>query len=213
MTKRILITICSKNPKMELIRNIINLNKIFNNYKKKICIIDSDSKDLTIYNEIDKKYPLIDIHYIKNKNFEYGAYKYSYFKYPDYDIYCCIQDTFILFKNIDISKINDHTAFTYFHTSGFYSDPTIKSLGIKLLKNVKLNYKEIIDTRFVLATHSSFIVTNCTIKNIFETLINPPTNKEGSKCYERLFGLFFIMKNIKTISINRSVVKVHGKRK
>lgn len=212
MLKSLLITICSKDPKILLIENIINLNKIFNGYETKICIIDSDSKDFAIYNEISENHPLIDIHFIKNQNFEYGAYKYSYFTYPDYDIYCCIQDTFMFIDNIDISKIDDQTAFTFNNDSGFHSHPSIKHLGVELLKNVKLEYKEIINTNFNLATHSSFIVTNYTIKNIFETLINPPKNKEESCCYERLFGLYFTIKKLKTINISERIKKTHGNR-
>lgn len=213
--KKLLIIICSKNPTEILIQNIINLYKIFNIYDLKICIIDSCSTDLTIYNQISKKFPLIEIHFPNNKNYEYGAYKYGYFKYPDYDIYCCIQDSFLINENIDISKINDKTALTY-HTSsyisGFNAHPSIKPLAIELLRNVDLEYKKIINTNFTLATHSSFICTNYTIKNILETLINPPINKDGSCCYERLFGLYFIIKNYNTINISDKVNKIHNKR-
>ena len=212
MKLSLLIIICSKNPTEILIKNIINLYKIFNIYDLKICIIDSCSTDLTIYNEISKKFPLIEIHFPNNKNYEYGAYKYAYFKYPDYDIYCCIQDSFLIVKNIDISKIDDKTVFKYYHNSGFNSHKSIKSLGIELLRNVDLEYKKIIDTNFTLATHCSFICTNYTIKNLFETLINPPINKNGSCCYERLFGLYFIIKKYNTINISDKVNKIHNKR-
>ena len=57
MKLSLLIIICSKNPTEILIKNIINLYKIFNIYDLKICIIDSCSTDLTIYNEISKKFP------------------------------------------------------------------------------------------------------------------------------------------------------------
>ena len=67
--------------------------------------------------------------------------------------------------------------FKYYHNSGFNSHKSIKSLGIELLRNVDLEYKKIIDTNFTLATHCSFICTNYTIKNLFETLINPPIKK------------------------------------
>ena len=88
----------------------------------------------------------------------------------------------------------------------------IKSLGIELLKNVDLEYKEIIDTKFTLATHNSFICTNYTIKNIFKNLINPPKNKDGECAYERLFGLYFIIKKYNTIDISDKVSKIHGGR-
>ena len=212
MILSLLIIICSKNPTKILIKNIINLYKFFNIYDLKICIIDSCSTDLSIYNEIPKKFPLIEIHFLNNKNYEYGAYKYAYFKYPDYNIYCCIQDSFLIFKNIDISKIDDKTVFKYYHNSGFNSHKSIQSLGINLLRNVDLEYKNIIDTNFTLATHCSFICTNYTIKKLFETLINPPTNKNESCCYERLFGLYFIIKKYNTINISDKVNKIHNRR-
>jgi hypothetical protein len=214
MTQSLLIIICSKNPTQELIQNITNLYKFFDKYDKKICIIDSGSTNLTTYNKISEQFPLIEIHFENNKNYEYGAYKYAYLKYPDYDIYCCIQDTFIIIKNIDISKIDDKTVFTYTGIpSGFYHHSNIKSLGKTLLNNTDLEYKELINKRFTLTTHCSFICSNYTIKNIFETLINPPVNKVGSCCYERLFGLYFIIKNYKNINISRKVIKIHQKRK
>ena len=85
-------------------------------------------------------------------------------------------------------------------------------MGIELLRNVDLEYKKIIDTNFTLATHCSFICTNYTIKNLFETLINPPINKNGSCCYERLFGLYFIIKKYNTINISDKVNKIHNRR-
>lgn len=218
MTQSLLIIICSRNPIQELIQNITNLYKFFDNYDKKICIIDSGSTDLTTYNKISEQFPLIEIHFVNNKNYEYGAYKYAYLKYPDYDIYCCIQDTFIIKKDIDISKIDDKTVFTYRdRPSGWGYHPRIKPHGIKLLINTDLlkypEFQKLNNKRFTLTTHCSFICTNYTIKNIFETLINPPINKTGSCCYERLFGLYFIIKNYNNINISRKVKKIHLKRK
>lgn len=215
MKKSILFIISSKNPSGILIKNITNLNKFFDDeYEKKICIVDSSSTNFDQYNDISNKYPSIDINFIENKNWEYGAYKYAYNKYPNYDIYCCLQDTSTVIENIDLSKITDNTAFTFHHNSGFYSDPSLKNkLSGELLKNVNLEYSGIIDISFTLATHNLFIVTNYTIKDIFETLINPPQNKRGSKCYERLFGLYFIIKNYETINISKKIHKINGKRK
>lgn len=64
-----------------------------------------------------------------------------------------------------------------------------------------------------MAQHCSFIVTNNTIKNIFDILINPPKNKQESCSYERVFGLYFIIKEIKTTNIKNYVNKFNGGRR
>ena len=143
--KKLLITICSKNPDKTLLYNLDRLNTFFNNFIKKICIVDSDSNDFSTYEIIRDKYPDIDIYFIQNKNYEYGAYKYSYSKNSDYDIYCCIQDSYVFEKEIDISSITDNDAFIYYNTSGFYWSKLVKKHAIRLLENVDLNYSSIID--------------------------------------------------------------------
>ena len=50
------------------------------------------------------------------------------------------------------------------------------------------------------------------MKNIFDTLQIPPTNKEGSRFYERNFGLYFRIKRINTIDLNNYIIKCNGKR-
>ena len=188
--------------------------------KKKITIIDSDSTDFIIYDEIKHLFPTIDIHFIKNKNYEFGAYKFSYLQYPDYDIYCCIQDKFIITQNIDISQINDDTSFIYYNNTGFdqfgpewkYINNYINKFFYNFDKDFINTYKHIDFTKFTLAQHSSFIVTNSNIKNIFNTFTLPPTEKIHSCLYERLFGLYFIINNIKTIDISYCVKKYHGNR-
>ena len=132
--------------------------------------------------------------------------------YPDYDIYMCIQDSLIINKPIDLSIINNTNAYTFHTPLGFYSHLHAKPVAIELLKDVNLNYKDIIDTDFIIAQHSSFIVNNYVMKNIFETFIHPPINKDGSCAYERIFGMYFILKNIKTEDMNTYFRKYSGSR-
>tara|TARA_Y100000389_G_scaffold178371_1_gene191501 strand:+ start:17152 stop:17826 length:675 start_codon:yes stop_codon:yes gene_type:complete len=214
MSESLLITICSKDPSGELIENINNLQTVFNEYDKKICIIDSGSTILNIYEEISEKFPLVEIHFLNNKNYEYGAYKHAYHKYPDYDIYCCIQDTFLIVNDINISEIDDKTVFTYESRTGFkWCNDAHRQEIEKLLINVDIGeYKLWWCSNFNLATHNSFICNNYAINNIFETLTNPPVNKCGSVCYERILGLYFFLKKYKVISINDNVVKINGNR-
>lgn len=212
--KQVLIVISSRNPTNHLIRNINYLQKIQlndGNIYKIICV-DSDSDNLATYETIKNRFPFVEIHMVKNKNYEYGAYKYAMTTYPNYDIYICIQDTFLIKSRVDLRDVNDACCYSYLNDSGFFSHPEVKEFGKQLLSNTEFETNSIIDTHFILATHSSFIVTNKVLNDIFNTLINPPYNKEGSCCYERLFGLYFILKGIKTINIEPFVVKVHGRR-
>ena len=254
--QKILVIISSKNPKKYLIDNITGLYNIQfsnNNDNVKICIIDSDSDKFESYEIIKNKFPLVELHFIQNKNYEYGAYKYAYSQYPDYDIYFCIQDSLIIQKKVDITCVNDLNAFTCHDKSGFHSHPEIKNKGIellrgcqfgsfllesrrnipwigpgrvesghksiKLLRNCYLEYNmdietfvNIIDGKFPLAQHSTFIVSNVVMKDIFKTFINPPIDKEGSCCFERLFGLYFIVKKIRTVDVRNHFYKIHGSR-
>ena len=40
----------------------------------------------------------------------------------------------------------------------------------------------------------------------------PPINKEGSCCYERIFGIYFLDKKINTLNLHDFMNKIHGKR-
>lgn len=211
---KILIVICSKSPNPELYNCIDKLYKIQikDNSNYKLCVIDSDSLDLTNYEKIKTDFPDVELHFIKNKNYEYGAWKYASTTYPNYDIYFCIQDTIIIKNNINLDIIDNNTVYTFHHNTGYYSDKGIKEGGIKLLENSGLDFESLIDTNFTLAQHSIFIVNNYIMKDIFMTLINPPINKAGSCIYERNFGLYFLIKKINTIDLNKYMDKIHGKR-
>jgi hypothetical protein len=209
-----LIIISSKSPNQYLYPCIDNLYKlqITDPINQKICIIDSDSKDITIYTIIKNKFPYVEIHFAKNKNYEYGAYKYAYSLYPNYNKYICIQDSIILNNKIPLDIVNDTNSYIFYHFSGYNHHLSIKEEGIENLKNSNLKYETLINTPFCLAQHSSFIVSNLVIKNIFDALPIPPVNKNGSCFYERNFGLYFILNNIKTHDLYNFFSKYSGYR-
>lgn len=211
---KVLIVISSKSPNPYLYNCIEMLYKIQIDslHFYKICVIDSDSDDLSEYNKISDDFPYVEINFIKNKHYEYGAWKYSQIQYPDYDIYFCLQDTMFLTNKIDLSVINDTTVFTWHNHSGYFSDITLKHEGILYLKDTNLYYNYLIDTYFNLAYGNIFIVNNNIIKDIFNTFNIPSINKEGSRIYERNFGLYFIIKNINTIDLSSYLIKYHGNR-
>lgn len=211
----VLICICSKSPNSILYECIDMIYKIQiqDSLNYKVCVVDSDSDDLSMYNKINKDFPNVEIYLIKNKNYEYGAWKYAQTIYPKYDIYFCIQDSIIINKKINLNAVNDKNVYTYHDYSGYHSHLNIKEKGIDNIKNTGLEYSHLIDTKFNLAQHSIFIVNNKVMKDIFKTLNKPPVDKDGSCFYERNFGLYFIIKHIHTINLKKYVTKHNGKRK
>lgn len=204
------ILICSKHANPFLYKNIENLRDLYKNAK--IGIIDSDSVSFDTYTKIKESFPEVDIHFLKNKNYEYGAWKLGYALYPDYDIYMCIQDSLFIQKSMDLTIINSNNVYTFFHCSGFLFDiPTIPIVE-ELTQNTGLNYEKLIPTLFNIAAHSSFIVNNSTLKRMYSILVNPPTAKIGSRAYERIFGLYFILNSIKTHPMNEYFLKFEGGR-
>jgi hypothetical protein len=212
----VLICISSKFPNPQLYDCIDSLYKVqINkdpNYIYKIHVLDSNSSNFINYIKINKDFPDVKIHIIKNKNYEYGAWKYSLDKYPNFDIYFCIQDSQIIHTYIDLNAVNDKSAYTFHHNSGYNSHPEIKHLGIENLRESKLNYVSIIDSNFTLAQHNSFIINKNILEDMFKHLTKPPTDKSGSCFYERNFGIYFLDKNIITIDLTNYINKTHGKR-
>jgi len=220
---RVMICICSKYPNHQLPVCIRELYKHqISQHTYEIHVVDSDSDNMMYYDEVTKKFPEVRMHMIKNKNYEYGAWTYIVNLYPNYDVYFCIQDTIILQQPIHLDQI---TAYTFHNFSGYNRHLSIKPLGINILSRCQLSKDKvniqqigssyltsIEDKNFNLAQHCSFIVNNHTMKNMFIELSIPPTNKDESCCYERIFGLYFLSKGIKTIDLHKYMNKIHGDR-
>ena len=215
---KICICISSKFPNPRLYTCIEQLYKIQINAEKSpeyiytVHVVDSDSSDCMYYNKIQEDFPNVQLHMIKNKHYEYGAWKYIVDTYDDADVYFCIQDTMSINSYINLNILNDTTAYTFHSASGYFSHPSIKADGIENLKGSGLNYIPIIDHYFLLAQHNSFIVNNTILKDIFKHLRYPPINKEGSCFYERNFGIYFLDKWINTINLCEFIDKFSGNR-
>lgn len=214
---KILVIISSKNPTHLLIENIHALynRQFLDNSNTTICVVDSNSDDFRVYDTVKKMFPKVEIYFIKNKNYEYGAYKYGLSLYPDHDIFICIQDSFILNKKkIILDLVDDNNCYTYHNFTGFDCG-WWGNIPVSLFKNslLEIDINEIKnDKTFCLATHNSFIVNNVVMKDLFKTLNEPPICKGGSCAYERIFGLYFIKKKVKTIDLRQYVSKINGKR-
>ena len=210
--KKVLIVFSCFNPPLCLLECINNIYKIqiTDEFQYKIICVDNDSKITSTYDIINNMFPEIEICYVKNNNYEWGAYKYAKENFKIFDIYMCLQDTNLITKKIDISLIKENEVFSIFHKSGFYYHSDIKNgeMRERLLKNTNLDVKDIIDTPFCLAQHNTFIVYKKNLDIMYETLINPSICKLDTNFYERLYGLFFIIKKIKTIDLEPYIKKI-----
>jgi len=211
----VIICICSKYPNnllYDCVKNIYEKQIHVDIHQYEVHIVDSDSENTVNYEKVSNDFPDVKIHMIKNKNYEYGAWKYIMDTYPSFDIYFCIQDSIHMHQFIDLTVVNDKTAYTFHHHSGYSHDIFVKNEGIGNLEKSKLNYQPIIDTDFNIAQHCSFIVNKKIGNDIFEHLPIPPVCKEGSRFYERNFGIYFIDKSIHTIDLYDFMGKQHGER-
>lgn len=114
--------------------------------------------------------------------------------------------------------MNDDQAYIFKCSSSFRLVPKCIPFSKKVLRKSPFKYINYCqnkkDQTFTLAQHCSFIISNSTISDLFRVYTCPPKNKRGSCAYERLFGLYFIFRNIKTYDLaERGVKKIHGKRK
>ena len=207
---KLLILICSRHPNPFLYKNIEKLRDFYKDAK--IAIIDSDSEKFDTYHIVKESFPDVDLHFLKNKNYEYGAWKIGYTLYPKFEMYMCIQDSLLVQAPLDLSIIDSNNVYTFFHPSGFlYDIPTIPIVK-ELTQNTGLIYDDLIPTLFNITAHSSFVVNNYRFGHILSTLINPPSNKVGSCAYERIFGLYFILNGIHTHPMNQYFNKFEGGR-
>ena len=123
MSKSVLIVYSCHNPSLSLVNSIQSLYnyKILNDNKHKIICVDNDSDILETYNTIKQKFPNVEIIFEKNKNYEWGAYKYAHDNFPNYDLYFCLQDTIVFKEPFDINSIENNSPYTIFASGGFKS--------------------------------------------------------------------------------------------
>ncbi|NQU81210.1 MAG: hypothetical protein HQ543_06795 [Bacteroidetes bacterium] len=210
MRKKVLIVICSKGPSPYLLTCMRRLN-IFYPFSN-IVIIDSDSEKTSEYKRIKRKN--ISVHFSKNKNYEFGAYKIAYNIYPNYDIYICIQDSLIPTEPINLTKYEENSVYLWPNDSGFIDHLAIKEKAKALIKGTPYqeHFLKVCNEKFSLATHNSFIISNATLKRLIKTLPNLPDDKEGACSYERLLGIVFTHNKNKTLNLGNYFYKVHERR-
>jgi len=191
--------ISSKNPTHHLIDNIELLYQLYTN--PVIHVIDSDSVQVAVYKEVELKYPNVVIHYIKNKNYELGAWKYVSENIIASN-YVCIQDTLFLKKKIDFDF--DLYDVYYFECRCGFTHCEKESIfqQLKYLVKDTVYEKYCIDhfknTSFSISTHTSFAIKGQYLKNIISNFEKLPTCKVHSQLTERIMALTFSFHNYKT---------------
>ena len=216
-----LVIISSKSPNPYLLEAVQSLHDIqfkgIASTEYKIVVVDSCSDNLSEYVKLKQLFPDVDIMLTNNKNYEYGAFKQAYNFYDDYDVYMCVQDNMVWKEAVDVSLLDDNTAYTMkvFCSKGLNLHPgRIEDTANQVLTASPFCrvYKDIIYNPFYLSNCNLYIVTKNVISSIFNTLTIPPINKHGSVAYEFILGAFFILSNIETICIRSKFDKVYQTR-
>jgi hypothetical protein len=214
-----LCVICTKNPTDILLNTILKIKQYYSDFD--IIIIDSDSNNFTIFQKISKD---IKIEFIKNKNWELGAWYYAYNKYNMYDIYMFIQDSIVPIKKIefDYNNIMNTNYFYSFHfNENMNKNSKYKTLYNTLFENTDLNFISNMKNKNKNITgtmHSSFITNKYITKQILkleQIYIDKNIlykSKINSWLSERTIGIIADKYSKKRIDIKPYFKKYHLKR-
>ena len=111
-----------------------------------IIIIDSNSTDVEIFNEIPKD---VIIDYAKNNNYVSGAWKYAINKY-DYDLYLFVQDSLIPLARIEgLEIIRDFSNIVYDIPYTAKIGQSDNKMNFNDLERLRYTYKDIIYKKLI----------------------------------------------------------------
>ena len=219
-----LCVISTKNPTDVLIKTINNVEKYYPDFD--IVVIDSDSDNFNFFAQV----PLhVKVHYIKNHNWELGAWYFAYNTYSTYDVYMFIQDSFtpIASYPLDYENIVNNDYFyslmwkTRLNRSLIIDSKKIKNAILSRLTNV---YEStILDHVYnpsaicTTAVHSSFICNSklaCKVIKLEQVYIdkNIRKSKIDSHLSERIIGIVANEYAKERICVKGYFEKVHLKR-
>lgn len=204
-----LAVICSRNPTETLLVVIRELNKFYPDFD--IAIIDSDSDQLDTYEIVKKEHPDVKIHFVKNRNYEFGAFNTAHNLYPNYSTYMFMQDNITPINRLPIENMNEDDVYFIPHDSGFQSGGAQHARHLfafteKALKDTKYfdTYLQLKDSRFSICTCNFFVAKNSTVKNLLKNLRVLPQDKMGSCSYERILAIFFLKEGYNMIRVGWS---------
>jgi Zn-dependent M32 family carboxypeptidase len=219
---RKVVIISTKNP-TQILLECIRRYKIF--YKDfDIIIIDSNSTDVEIFNEIPKD---VIIDYAKNNNYVSGAWKYAINKY-DYDLYLFVQDTLIPLARIEgIDIIRDFSNIIYDIPYTAEIGKTNNDINYEDLERLRNTYR---DTKFDFISkipaetyikgmeHTSFLANKENSKKLIEledVYKRKGIIKEKIDCNfsERTFGILADYLKLDRLIMTTHFHKINGGRK
>jgi hypothetical protein len=219
---RKVVIISTKNP-TQILLECIRRYKIF--YKDfDIIIIDSNSTDVEIFNEIPKD---VIIDYAKNNNYVSGAWKYAINKY-DYDLYLFVQDTLIPLARIEgIDIIRDFSNIIYdipYIVKIGQSNNDINYENLERLRNTyrdtKFDFisKMPAETNIIGMAHTSFLANKENSKKLIEledVYKRKGIIKEKIDCNfsERTFGILADYLKLDRLIMTTHFHKINGGRK
>jgi Zn-dependent M32 family carboxypeptidase len=219
---RKVVIISTKNP-TQILLECIRRYKIF--YKDfDIIIIDSNSTDIEIFNEIPKD---VIIDYAKNNNYVSGAWKYAINKY-DYDLYLFVQDSLIPLARIEgIDIIRDFSNIIYDIPYTAEIGKTNNDINYEDLERLRNTYR---DTKFDFISkipaetyikrmvHTSFLANKENSKKLIEledVYKRKGIIKEKIDCNfsERTFGILADYLKLDRLIMTTHFHKINGGRK
>jgi hypothetical protein len=213
--KNRLAVVSSFNPSTTLLSTVTKLQEYYSEFD--IVIVDSDSEDFSVYGLLP---PKCKVDYVKNKNYELGAWTYAFKTYPNYDVYMFIQDTLTpncRIPHFDKNEYDNGTIYTFhFHQPlnafGFFNE------SADVYRDSNLHFISKLDPSMPITggAHTSFITNKehvPTILQLEDAYIhkNVKKTKIDSLLSERTLG---IMADTlpKRINIWDYFTKTHGNR-
>jgi hypothetical protein len=207
------------NFKREFIFHNLNLLKDQSNTNKhgKILVIDNQSKDCSDLNKYMKENGINGEAIINDGNWEWSAWWKAYSTYPNEEKYLFIHDSMFVTPKTEVifDTVNNDGHVLIFDTrrAGWWSSKyDIK--GCDLSRKV-LNHIKYFKQDFHLVFGSMF----CCTRGVLEKMKNDglmnfvSTDRTEAEAAERLLGVYFKSKNIKTFLLKKHKTIVHSRYK
>jgi hypothetical protein len=200
-----LCVISTKNPNEVLLNTIYAIKRFYPEFD--IVIVDSDSTNMKGFESVPSD---VKIEYVKNKNWELGAWTYAYNKYNNYKIYMFIQDGLEPIKrinNFDTNTFVDGTLYSFHYNARIVDGGHLEEL-YDVYRYTNLHFLYGIDPETIITgtAHTSFITNNTNVRTILQMedayiMKNIKKTKVHSCLSERTGGLLAEIAGNKRIDI------------
>lgn len=206
MNKTNLCVICTKNPNEVLLNTINGIKRFYPEFD--IVVVDSDSTNMEGFKALPSD---VTVEFIKNKNWELGAWTYAYNKYNNYKVYMFLQDGLEPIHRIlgfDTNTFENGTLYSFHYNARIVDGGHLDEL-YNVYKDTNLHFLYGInpDTRITGTAHTSFITNNANVRTMLQMedayiTKNIKKTKVHSWLSERTGGLLVELAGNKRIDIN-----------